>query len=222
MGSEMCIRDRSLGSETHPWADLYLGPGSLYINNKKVISDEDDGITISTSAPDQNINLAADGTGSINFTSTANAQTLTATDITVDNVVIDSNTVTINGNIIRGTGTAASGVITLQPGLTGAALGDVTVIGNLNITGSLSTTESELTNQLISGNLTVETNTTLGTNAEDTLTIVASLNSNIVPLTNNAHNIGSSTLRISSVFACLLYTSPSPRDLSTSRMPSSA
>ena len=191
----------SLGSETHPWADLYLGPGSLYINNKKVISDEDDGITISTSAPDQNINLAADGTGSINFTSTANAQTLTATDITVDNVVIDSNTVTINGNIIRGTGTAASGVITLQPGLTGAALGDVTVIGNLNITGSLSTTESELTNQLISGNLTVETNTTLGTNAEDTLTIVASLNSNIVPLTNNAHNIGSSTLRISSVFA---------------------
>ena len=38
------------------------------------------------------------------------------------------------------------------------------------------------------------------------------------------HNLESVDMFIDSVkqFACLLYTSPSPRDLSTSRMPSSA
>ena len=33
---------------------------------------------------------------------------------------------------------------------------------------------------------------------------------------------GKSSLAFDTVYACLLYTSPSPRDLSTSRMPSSA
>ena len=38
-----------LGSPTKRWRDLYLGPGSLYINNKKVIEDDSDTITITTS-----------------------------------------------------------------------------------------------------------------------------------------------------------------------------
>ena len=29
----------SLGSSSMAWKDVYIGPGSLYINNKKIISD---------------------------------------------------------------------------------------------------------------------------------------------------------------------------------------
>ena len=40
--------------------------------------------------------------------------------------------------------------------------------------------------------------------------------------TNKADNLLKSSLVLSHYWTCLLYTSPSPRDLSTSRMPSSA
>ena len=41
-------------------------------------------------------------------------------------------------------------------------------------------------------------------------------------VTQNAKGAGSFRDNTNTVFTCLLYTSPSPRDLSTSRMPSSA
>ena len=36
------------------------------------------------------------------------------------------------------------------------------------------------------------------------------------------YQLGSVAVEVSLAYSCLLYTSPSPRDLSTSRMPSSA
>ena len=41
-------------------------------------------------------------------------------------------------------------------------------------------------------------------------------------VTGAGRGIGEATARLFAVEGCLLYTSPSPRDLSTSRMPSSA
>ena len=43
-----------------------------------------------------------------------------------------------------------------------------------------------------------------------------------VPFSEELGGFGGSGVEVQSVMTCLLYTSPSPRDLSTSRMPSSA
>ena len=59
----------SLGSSSIAWKDVYIGPGSLYINNKKIISDESDTINISTDI-NQNLKIKTTGTGSLQLEST--------------------------------------------------------------------------------------------------------------------------------------------------------
>jgi hypothetical protein len=52
----------TLGSPTHVWQDLYVGPGSIYVNGQKVL--EDNSGTIQFSAdPNQNISILTNGTG---------------------------------------------------------------------------------------------------------------------------------------------------------------
>ena len=72
---------------------------------------------------------------------------------------------------------------------------------------------------------TTTTNLQLGTNNNARWTIAAS--GHLFPVSNGALDIGTTSNRVRNLYTsdlhiCLLYTSPSPRDLSTSRMPSSA
>lgn len=53
-----------LGSPTKAWRDIYVGPGSLYVNGKKVLEDDSDTITFSTDA-NQDLRITTHGTGSI-------------------------------------------------------------------------------------------------------------------------------------------------------------
>ena len=58
----------NLGSPTHMWRDVYIGPGSLYINNKKVIEDNSDTINITTSAG-QNLRMKTSNNGQLQIQS---------------------------------------------------------------------------------------------------------------------------------------------------------
>lgn len=91
-----------LGSSTLMWRDIYVGPGSLYVNNKKVISDDTGNITVSTDV-DENLILKTTGTGQTTVQS-ATGVNLTATgsgDVTVT---------TSSGNIeLKGTVEVLSG-----------------------------------------------------------------------------------------------------------------
>lgn len=53
-----------LGSTTYRWRDVYVGPGSLYINNKQVLTDDSDTITFKTDL-DQDLRIQTAGIGSI-------------------------------------------------------------------------------------------------------------------------------------------------------------
>jgi len=53
-----------LGSPTRVWKDVYVGPGSLYVNGKKVLEDDSDTITVSTDT-DQDLRITTKGTGSL-------------------------------------------------------------------------------------------------------------------------------------------------------------
>ncbi len=61
-----------LGSSSMAWKDVYIGPGSLYVNNKKIISDESDTINISTDI-NQNLKFKTSGTGTLQFESSGTA-----------------------------------------------------------------------------------------------------------------------------------------------------
>jgi hypothetical protein len=110
--------------------------------------------------------------------------------IDVDDINLDEDTITINGQRIYGAGTAASGNIFLIPGSTGANVGTVNVTGNLSVSGSFSTTDVGLQNTQIDGNLTVFGNTTFGDQITDAVTYTARINSDILPLTDSAHDLG--------------------------------
>lgn len=54
----------SLGSATKAYKDIFVGPGSLYINGKKAIEDDSNTMTFSTDV-DQDMRLASSGVGSV-------------------------------------------------------------------------------------------------------------------------------------------------------------
>lgn len=58
---------RSLGSPTLMWRDIYVGPGSLYVNGQKVIGDSGTGDIRITADPGQNIAVWSYGTGDIDL-----------------------------------------------------------------------------------------------------------------------------------------------------------
>jgi len=57
-----------LGSATKMWKDIYVGPGSLYVNGKKVIEDDSGTISITTDN-NEDLKLTTSGTGTLKFIS---------------------------------------------------------------------------------------------------------------------------------------------------------
>jgi len=55
---------RSLGSSTKAWKDVFVGPGSFYVNNQKVVEDDSGTIVLSADV-DQNVQLQSKGAGDI-------------------------------------------------------------------------------------------------------------------------------------------------------------
>jgi len=55
---------RSLGSASKQWKDVFVGPGSLYVNGQKVLHD-DSGTIIVSADIDQNLQMKTTGTGDI-------------------------------------------------------------------------------------------------------------------------------------------------------------
>lgn len=56
-----------LGSSTKKWRDLYLGPGSLYINGTAVLQEDVSGNLSLSSAEDKNLLFSTSGSGTIKF-----------------------------------------------------------------------------------------------------------------------------------------------------------
>ncbi|SVD74526.1 uncharacterized protein METZ01_LOCUS427380, partial [marine metagenome] len=92
-----------LGSSAKQWKDIYVGPGSLYVNGQKLLSTET-GIVNLTTDPSENLNVQAGGT----ITMLSTGAVTTMQDATV-NLGPADNSGTIN------------------------ARGDLNVIGNMDI-----------------------------------------------------------------------------------------
>ena len=88
----------SLGSATNYWKDVYVGPGSLYVNGQKVI--EDDSGTIQFSADNnQNISIVSQGSGDIEMTAGGDIQIKSDVIITTNKTITSSGGVKLGSNL---------------------------------------------------------------------------------------------------------------------------
>jgi hypothetical protein len=101
-----------LGSPTKQWKDVYVGPGSLYVNGSKVLEDDSGTITF-TADVDQNIRINAVGAGILQLgSSTTNVNVDGTLQIAAGKNITDSagikvnfgDNIEMNGNKVIGLG----------------------------------------------------------------------------------------------------------------------
>jgi hypothetical protein len=145
-----------LGSPTKMWKDIYVGPGSLYVNGQKVIQDESGAIVVSADINENlglrtsgsgNIELDPTGTGSVNIKGPvvveagANFSSNDGNGITFSNAIkadsVSSNTLNTDLSL-SGNGT---GKVYLNDNA--EINGNLAVVGNLNVGGTVTTINSE-------------------------------------------------------------------------------
>jgi len=131
------------------------------------------------------------GTALSNITFTGSTIT---TDTTNSGIIIDP----------QGSGTITlTGATTVSGGLTSDT---ITTTGNASIGGAL-TAGSFSPTSLTTGSLSITGDTDLGNATSDTITATARFDSDLVPSTNDARDIGSSSLRWQDVFSTTVNTS---------------
>ena len=174
----------SLGSPDKVWRDVYIGPGSLYINGTKILEDNSGTITMYAD-PGQNLAFGVTAGGSIDF----NAGEATI-DFKSDMVLLPGKTITtsggaatvfggdvnLSGNNLRdiaapSTGTDAANKDYVDGQISGTHVGDkefggsVTVQGDLTVQGTTTTVNSE-TISLADNIIDLNSNVTSGTPTE--------------------------------------------------------
>ena len=91
-----------LGSTTKMWRDIYVGPGSLYVNGQQVVSDNSGTITVSADA-NQNVSVQTSGSGDIELDATGTGNLQIKSQLLrqpVDNTQFTTDTTTGNLQII--------------------------------------------------------------------------------------------------------------------------
>ena len=159
-----------LGSPTHMFKDIYVGPGSLYVNGQKVLQDISGAIVVSADL-DENLGLRTSGAGNIELdpTGTGNINIKgplvmqAATNISS----ADGNAVTFGGAI--NTDTISSKTANTDLSITANGTGKVYLNDNAEVSGNL----------VVGGNLTIS-GTTTSVNTE-----TISLADNIIDLNSN-------------------------------------
>ena len=148
-----------LGSSTLMWRDIYVGPGSLYVNGKKVIEDDSGTISISTSQ-DQALKVATSGTGTLQLES-ANGIQFTGELKTASGDIQVGDHIDMNANLIREVATPLVGTDAANKSYVDGAISSGVGAGTNAISGTTGAFSSDVT---ISGDLTVSgTTTTINT-----------------------------------------------------------
>lgn len=184
-----------LGSTTKRWRDLYVGPGSLYVNNKKVLEDDSGTITLATTA-DQSLTVKTTGSG-ITTVQSEGGVALTASSSADVTLTTSTGNIELKGNVE----VLTSKKIT-DSASTAVAFGDSILLdagSNLMFEGSSENAyETTLTVSNPDADRTISLPNATGTivlqDTTDTLT-----NKTISGSSNTLSNIGNSSLSNSSI-----------------------
>jgi len=163
----------ALGSSSRQWKDIFVGPGSLYVNGKAVIQDTSGTITFSTDI-NQNLSILTSGTGDIQINPSGTGKVALQGTI---QVTAGKNFTSSDGNAIGFSNQIAVDSITSKSSntdltITAAGNGkvnindDCAITGNLTVTGTTTTVNS--TTLSIADNLIdLNSDVTTGTPTED-------------------------------------------------------
>ena len=216
-----------LGSPTKQWRDVYVGPGSLYVNGQQVVSDNSGTITISADS-DQNVSVQTGGSGDIELdaTGTGTIQIKAPMQIQASNAISSSD-----GNAIQFSNSIDVDAIESRSAdtnlvLTGNGTGNVTVndalvvTGNLTVQGTTTTVDSE-TISLADNIIALNSNFTSGSPTEDTGISVTRGGSAAKTLlwdeTNDKWTVGSETFVAATFEGALTGNAATATALATSR-----
>jgi len=162
-----------LGSLSKQWRDVYVGPGSLYVNGQKVLEDSSGTIVVSADS-DQNLQMKTAGSGDIEFnpSGTGIIQAKGTLQILDGELITNSagNAVAFGNNITVDQITSRSTDTNLV--LSGNGTGNVTLNDTVNITGDLTvsgttTTVNSETISLADNIIALNSNFTSGSPTED-------------------------------------------------------
>ena len=163
-----------LGSASKQWRDVFVGPGSLYVNGQKVVEDDSGTITISADS-NQNVKVSTSGSGDVELDPTGSGQIELKGPVQVTagsnisssdgNAISFSNSIDVDAIESRSTDTN----LTISANGTGVvALNDnVTIAGTLTVSGTTTTVNSETIN-LADNIIVLNSNFTSGSPTEDT------------------------------------------------------
>ena len=159
-----------LGSPTKMWKDIYVGPGSLYVNGQKVIQDESGAIVVSADV-DENLGLRTSGSGNIELDPTGTGSVNIKGPLVVE---AGANFSSADGEgIAFGNGIKSDAItsktLNTDLSLSGNGTGKVYLNDNAEVNGNL----------VVGGNLTVS-GTTTTVNSE-----TIALADNIIDLNSN-------------------------------------
>ena len=192
-----------LGSPSYQWKDIYVGPGSLYVNGSKVLQDDTGTITFSADV-DQNIRVKTTGNGILQLgSSTTTLQIDSTLQMTAGKRITSSDGVKVqlgddlemNNNKIIGVGAPSASTDAATKGYVDTAVGNISTSsiasGNTNIavvdtgTGTVTVTVDGSTaltvnssGVVVAGDFTVSgTTTTVNSNTINLADNIITLNS---------------------------------------------
>ena len=159
-----------LGSPTKMWKDIYVGPGSLYVNGQKVLQDVSGAIVVSADV-DENLGLRTSGSGNIELDPTGTGSVNIKGPLVVE---AGANFSSADGEgIAFGSGIKSDAItsktLNTDLSLSGNGTGKVYLNDNAEVNGNL----------VVGGNLTVS-GTTTTVNSE-----TIALADNIIDLNSN-------------------------------------
>jgi hypothetical protein len=144
-----------LGSATAMWKDIYVGPGSLYVNGKKVIEDDSGAINITTEN-NEDLKITTSGTGTLKLIS-ANGINLTGELGATSGDIQIGDHVDMNSSLIKELATPVSSTDAANKAYVDTTSASA-VTGGANA-GSF-TTVTTTGNAIVGGDLTVNGTTT--------------------------------------------------------------
>ena len=138
-----------LGSASKQWRDVYIGPGSLYVNGKKVIEDDSGTITVETDE-DQNLRVKTTGTGVTQINSEQTIQ-LTATNSADIELTTATGQIELNGDVVidvtsslnTSSGAALTVACPINMGTNDLDVNNLVVDGNLTVSGTRTIVNTE-------------------------------------------------------------------------------